>query len=49
MVKHTQIRRQKPMNCLSMFGHFVELALKELMFWISMHRLVLMFDYALRH
>ena len=31
MVKHTQtIRRQKPMNCLTVFDHFVELALKVL-------------------
>ena len=31
MVKHTQtIRRQKPTNCLSVFGHFVGLALKGL-------------------
>ena len=29
MVKHTQtIRWQKPMNCLSVFDHFVVLALK---------------------
>ena len=32
MVKHTQtVRRQKPTNCLSVFDHFVRLALKELM------------------
>ena len=31
MVKHTQtIRRQKPTNCLSVFGHFVGLALNRL-------------------
>ena len=31
MVKHTQtIRRLLPTNCLSVFDHFVELALKEL-------------------
>ena len=31
MVKHTQkIRRQKPTNFLSVFDHFVELALKGL-------------------
>ena len=31
MVKHTQtIRRLKPTNCLSVFNHFVVLALKEL-------------------
>ena len=31
MVKHAQtIRRQKPTNCLSVFDHFVELALKVL-------------------
>ena len=31
MVKYTQtIRRQKPTNCLSVFDHFVGLALKEL-------------------
>ena len=31
IVKHTQtIRRQQPTNCLSMFDHFVELALKGL-------------------
>ena len=30
MVKHTQkIRRQQPTNYLSVFEHFVELALKE--------------------
>ena len=29
MVKHTQtIRPKKPMNCLSVFDHFVGLALK---------------------
>ena len=29
MVKHSQtIRRQKPTNCLSVFDHFVECALK---------------------
>ena len=32
MAKHNQrIRRQQPTNCLSVFGHFVELALKGLM------------------
>ena len=32
MVKHNQtIRRQKPMNCLSVFDHFVGLPLKGLM------------------
>ena len=31
MVKHTYtIRRQQPMNCLSVFDHFVGLWLKEL-------------------
>ena len=31
MVKHTQtIRRQQPTNCLSVFDHFVNLALKGL-------------------
>ena len=31
MVKHTQtIRRQQPMNCLSVFDHFMGLALKGL-------------------
>ena len=31
MVKHTQtIRRQQPTNCLSVFDHFVEFALKGL-------------------
>ena len=31
MVKHTQtIRRQKPANCLSVFDHFMKLALKGL-------------------
>ena len=31
MVKHTQtVHRQQPTNCLSMFDHFVGLALKEL-------------------
>ena len=31
MVKHTEtIRRQKPTNCLSVFEHFVGLALKGL-------------------
>ena len=31
MVKHTQtIRRQQPTNCLSVFDHFVRLALKGL-------------------
>ena len=33
MVKHIQtIRRQKPTNCLSVFDHFVGLALKGLIF-----------------
>ena len=33
MVKHTQtIRLQQPTNCLSVFDHFVGLALKELIF-----------------
>ena len=33
MVKHSQtIRRQKPTNCLSVFDHFVNLALKGLKF-----------------
>ena len=32
MVKQTQtIRRQQPMNCLSVFDHFEGLMLKELM------------------
>ena len=31
MVKHTQtISRQKPTNCLSVFDHFVKMALKRL-------------------
>ena len=31
MVRHTQTtRRQKPTNCLSVFDHFMGLALKEL-------------------
>ena len=31
MVKHTQtIRRQKRMNCLTVFAHFVRLAIKGL-------------------
>ena len=31
MAKHTQIiRRQQPTNCLSVFDHFVGLALKRL-------------------
>ena len=34
MVKHTQtIRRILPMKCLSVFNHFVGLALKELTGW----------------
>ena len=37
ILKHTQtIRRQQPKKCLSMFDHFVELALKGL---ILVHRL----------
>ena len=33
MVKHTQnIRRQHPTNCLSVFDHFVRLAIKGLSF-----------------
>ena len=37
MVKHTQtIRGQKPTNCLSVFDHFVGLALKELKIHRSM-------------
>ena len=33
MVKHTQtICQQKPANCLSLFDHFVRLALKGLIF-----------------
>ena len=40
MVKHTQkIRRQKPTNCLSVFEHFVELALKGLRFSCAANRL----------
>ena len=36
MVKHTQtIRRQQPPNCLSVFDHFVGLALKGLNFPIQ--------------
>ena len=35
MVKHTQaIRRQQPTNCLSMFDHFVGLALKGLKLYV---------------
>ena len=31
MVKHTQaIRRQQPTNCLSVFGHFMGLAIEGL-------------------
>ena len=31
LVKHAQkLRRQQPTNCLSLFNHFVELALKGL-------------------
>ena len=34
MVKHTQtIRRFFPTNCLSVFDHFLELALKALKKW----------------
>ena len=37
MVKHTQtIRWQQPTNCLSMFEHFVGLALKGLTHFVSM-------------
>ena len=36
MVKHIQtIHRQQPANCLSVFDHFLGLALKELSFIIS--------------
>ena len=36
MVKHTQtIRRQQPTNCLSVFDHFVGLALKNASLQIS--------------
>ena len=39
MVKHTQaIRRVLPKNCLSVFNHFVGLALKGLSNFISMQR-----------
>ena len=35
MVKHTQtIRQQKLTYCLSVFDHFVRLALKCLIFWL---------------
>ena len=36
MVKHTQtIHRQKPTNCLSVFDHFVGLALKGLREYVN--------------
>ena len=36
MVKHTQtIRRQQPTNCLSVFDHFVGLALNGLKFLVN--------------
>ena len=36
MVKHTKtIRRSKPTNCLSVFGRFVTLALKGLIFVVK--------------
>ena len=36
MVKHTQtIRREQPTNCLSVFDHFVKLALKGLTVTVS--------------
>ena len=39
MVKHTQtIRRQQPTNCLSMFDHFVGLAVKGLKMLIAQER-----------
>ena len=35
MVKHIQtIRRQQPTNCLSVFDHFVKLALKGLIIYL---------------
>ena len=35
MVKHTQtIRRQQPTNCLTVFDHFVKLALKGLIIYL---------------
>ena len=37
MIKHTQtIRRQKATNCLSVFDHFVKLALKGLITFYSL-------------
>ena len=36
MLKHTQtIHRQKPINCLSLFDHFVGLALKDLKEYVN--------------
>ena len=36
MVKRTQtIRRQQPMNCLSMFDYFVGLGFKELIYFTN--------------
>ena len=39
MVKHTQTIRRQPTNCLSVFDHFVKLALKGLMFFYLSQRL----------
>ena len=49
MVSHTQIfRRQQPTNCLSVFDHFAELALKGLkpyfvLFKWTLHDIVIIF------
>ena len=43
MVKHTQIiRRQKPTNCLSVFDHFLWLAIEELkLFLVTQYNVLL--------
>ena len=44
MIKHTQtIRQQQLANCLSVFGHFWGLELKEVWYYCSAHRLAHLF------
>ena len=46
IVKHTQtIRRQQPPNCLSVFGHLVELVLKGLAVALSLPKLYSSFTF----
>ena len=49
MVKHTQTnRRQQPMNCLSVFDHFVGLAIKGLTLQLHINKLMKMYELKLQ-